>query len=113
EQHFSVGQDGSKKSFEVLGEQAFVVPKDNLAAEWSALQAFIEGLGDWIANAEGVFQQRGWKLPRTQICFWEPRQYEELCDAFGRHLLEVLQMPGRSQRALAWVFPPEELLEKT
>jgi hypothetical protein len=43
----------------------------------------------------------------------ELRQYEELCNAFGRHLLNILELPGRFQRALAWIFPPEELLEKT
>ena len=100
------------KTLDVLGERAFVVPKDNLAAEWSALLAFIEQLGDWVDQAEAIFKDRKWGRARTQICFWEPRQYEELCNAFGRHLLDVLGLPSKSQRALAWIFPPERLMER-
>lgn len=100
------------RSLEKLGEKAFVVPKDNLAAEWSALRAFIEQLSGWVDSAAAIFEERGWGGARTQVCFWEPRQYEELCNAFGRHLLDVLGLPGRSQRALAWVFPAERLMER-
>ena len=32
---------------------------------------------------------------------------------FDRHLLNILDLPERSQRALAWIFPPDELLEKS
>ena len=103
---------GPPKTLEVLGERAFVVPKDNLVAEWSALRAFIEQLGEWAKGAEKIFKDRKWGAVRTQISFWEPRQYEELCNAFGRHLLDVLALPERSQRALAWIFPPERLMEK-
>ncbi len=100
------------RTLQFLGEKAFVVPKDNPAAEWSALLAFIEQLSAWVDRAEAVFEERGWGRVRTQVCFWEPRQYEELCNAFGRHLLDVLGLPGRSQRALAWVFPAERLMER-
>ena len=111
-QAFSTAADGSKVGFWVLGEQAFVVPKDNIAAEWSAVQAFIERLGDWIATAESTFKQKGWGLPKTQICFWEARQYEELCNAFGRHLLNILGLSQKHRRALAWIFPAEQLMER-
>ena len=100
------------KTLEVMGEKAFVVPKDNLPAEWSALLAFIDHLSKWVEQAEVTFNDRGWGRVRTQLCFWEPRQYEELCNAFGRHLLDVLGLPKRSQRALAWVFPAERLMEQ-
>lgn len=96
-----------------LGEAAFVVNKDNLLAEWAALSGFIAKLGGWIEDAEKVFKDQGMGPLRTQICFWELRQYEELCNAFGRHLLSVLSLGPKAQRALAWIFPPEDLLEKT
>ena len=100
------------KTLDALGEAAFVVPKDNMAAEWSALLAFIEQLSEWVEQAEALFEERGWGAVRTQVCFWEPRQYEELCNAFGRHLIDVLSLDARSQKALAWVFPPETLMER-
>ena len=100
------------KTLEFLGEKAFVVPKDNLTAEWSALLAFIDQLGAWADQAEATFKGRGWGKVLTQVCFWEPRQYEELCNAFGRHFLDILALPGKSQRALAWVFPAERLMER-
>ena len=100
------------KTLDVLGEKAFVVPKDNLTAEWSALLAFIDYLGARVDQAEATFNGRGWGKVRTQVCFWEPRQYEALCNAFGRHLLAILGLPSKSQRALAWVFPAERLMER-
>lgn len=111
-QKFPPGPDGVSKAFIALGEQAFVVPKDNLNAEWSVLQAFIERLGGWIEQAETTFKAQGWGLPKTQICFWEERQYEELCNAFGRHLLNVLSLTQKHRRALAWIFPAEQLMER-
>jgi hypothetical protein len=110
--NFSLEPDGKPKTFVVLGEQAFVVPKDNMAAEWSALQSFIEQLGGWIEQAEATFKSKGWGSIKTQICFWEERQYEELCNAFGRHLLSILNLSQRHRRALAWIFPSERLMEK-
>ncbi len=100
------------KTLELLGEKAFVVPKDNLTAEWSALLAFIDHLGEWVDQAEATFRGRDWGSVHTQLCFWEPRQYEELCNAFGRHLLDILALPSKSQRALVWVFPAERLMER-
>ncbi|MCH4267474.1 MAG: ATP-binding protein [Brevundimonas sp.] len=104
--------DGEDQSIKPLGEAAFVVIKDNLVAEWTALAGFIDRLAGWIDEAGKIFKDQGLGKLRTQICFWELRQYEELCNAFGRHLLEVLDLPARSQRALAWIFPADELMEK-
>ena len=103
--------DGVKDIFP-LGEESFVVIKDNPVSEWSALSAFIERLAVWIEKAERLFKEQGLGSLGTQMYFWERRQYEELCNAFGRHLLRVLELTDRQQRALAWIFPPEELLEK-
>ncbi len=105
-------ENGQTPSFKSLGEEAFVINKDNLAAEWAALSSFIDKFGTWIEETDKQFKAQGWGAARTQICFWELVQYEELCNAFGRHLLEILNLPIRSQRALAWIFPAEELMEK-
>lgn len=96
-----------------LGEDAFVVNKDTEVAEWAAVLSFIERFAGWIDEAEKQFAANGFKTLHTQICFWEARQYEELCNAFGRHLLKILDLSERYQRALAWIFPPDELLEKS
>ena len=106
-------ENGDPKSFKSLGEEAFVINKDNLSAEWAALSSFIEKFGTWIEETNSLFKAQGFGAVRTQICFWELRQYEELCNAFGRHLLDILNLPVRSQRALAWIFPAEELMEKS
>jgi len=105
------GKDAS--SIKSLGEDAFVVNKDALVAEWAAVLSFIERFAGWIEEAEKQFTANKFGTLHTQICFWEVRQYEELCNAFGRHLLSILELPERSQRALAWIFPPDELLEKS
>jgi len=106
--------DGKEpSSIKSLGEDAFVVNKDAAVAEWAAILSFIERFAGWIEEAERQFAANNFKTLHTQICFWEVRQYEELCNSFGRHLLNILDLPERSQRALAWIFPPDELLEKS
>lgn len=106
-------QYGEKKSVVSLGEKAFIVAKDNLSAEWASLQSFIDNFAYWIESSHSTFQDQNLGKVRTQIFFWEARQYQELCNAFGRHLLKILQLPEKSQRAIAWIFPAEELVEKT
>ncbi|MES0000910.1 AAA domain-containing protein [Mesorhizobium sp. M0051] len=101
-----------QKSLDFLGEAAFVVPQDNATAEWSAVLAFLDQLAEWIEKADQIFASKGWGKVHTQVCLWEPRQYEELCNAFGRQLLRILDLSGKTQRALAWVFPAEKLMER-
>lgn len=103
------GQDVGYISF---SEEAFVIGKDNHLAERASLLSFIDKFAAWVAKAEEIFQNNNWGSVQTQICFWEQRQYQELCNAFGRHLLEILDLPDRAHRALAWIFPAEELMEK-
>jgi hypothetical protein len=104
--------DGTTSNVISLGEEAFVVEKDFLNSEWVTLSNFINRLSNWATQTQQIFDKHGFGSVSTQICFWEPRQYEELSNAFGRHLLNVLQLSDRSARALAWIFPPEELLER-
>ncbi len=103
---------------ERLAYADFVVPKDNLSAEWGVIQSFIEQFVGVVERANTRFEELGIvdsnrrKLsPRTQIYFWEQRQYDELCKAFGRHLSSVLSLSDKKQCSLAWLFPPEELVE--
>lgn len=105
--------DGSERNERFLGEESFVVPKDNEQAEWVILQRFIEKLASWTTEAESEFDKNVWGNVHTQICFWETRQYEELCNAFGRHLLKVLELKSSTHKALAWIFPAEELMEQS
>jgi hypothetical protein len=105
--------DGKSARIKSLGEHAIVINKDNLLAEWAALSGFIDKFAALIEDGEAQFKAQSFGTLRTQICFWEVRQYEELCNAFGRHLLTILDLPSRAQRALAWIFPPDELLEKS
>lgn len=91
--------------------QGFVVDQKSLASEWVELKAFLSTLSDYISKTEAYLLP--FKKPLTgQFAFWEARQYEELCNAVGRHLPRVLGLADKKQRALAWMFPPEELLEK-
>jgi hypothetical protein len=110
---FPALQGKEPSSIKPLGVDAFVVNKDAVVAEWAAVLAFIERFAGWIEEAEKQFAENKFGTLHTQICFWEVRQYEELCNAFGRHLLNILDLPERAQRALAWIFPPDELLEKS
>lgn len=105
-------RDGNEVSTQRLGEEAFVVERDFSGTEWVALRNFIATLSSWIIRAQQVYSDKNWGTCKTQICFWESRQYEELCNAFGRHLPAILALPERQSRAMAWLFPSEELLER-
>lgn len=106
------GTDGTSTKTRVFKEQAFVVGRNHPEAEWAALYGFISTLSGWAAAIRKAYADLGGSTPRTQLVFWEARQYEELCNAFGRHLLRVLDLPDRDARALAWLFPAEELMER-
>jgi len=88
----------------------FIVDQKTLDSEWIALSGFLSQIADYIEIAE----QRLGGLARVtgQIAFWEKRQFEELCAAMGRHLPKVLALNDRKTKALAWMFPPDELIEK-
>lgn len=91
-----------------------MVERNTDEAEWSVLVQFIDDLvGSALDAAKHIDPKSASpKLPYTQIYFWEQRQYTELCNAFGRHLPKILSLPDSKQRALAWLFPSEDLLER-
>lgn len=92
--------------------KCFVVDQKNLTDEWVALEGLLSTLSDMVDQADAYVCAAG-KTPLTaQIAFWEQRQFEELCAAMGRHLPRVLSLTNRKTKALAWLFPADELIEK-
>lgn len=95
-----------------LATKCFIVDQKHLADEWVALEGLLSTLSDMVAQSEAFVRGAG-KTPLTaQIAFWEKRQFEELCAAMGRHLPKVLSLTNRKTKALAWLFPADELIEK-
>ena len=92
----------------------YMVERNTDDAEWIILKQFIDDLVDSALQAAKHLDHVSTtpKLPYAQIYFWEYRQYEELCKAFGRHLPKILSLPDTKQRALAWLFPADDLLER-
>lgn len=87
----------------------FIVDDKLLQAEWVALEGFLTQIATWIETAE---QMKGGASITGQIHFWEQRQFQELCNAMGRHLPRVLALSARRAKALAWVFASDEMLER-
>lgn len=87
----------------------FIVDDKTLQAEWVALEGFLTQIATWIETAE---QMKGSANITGQVHFWEQRQFQELCNAMGRHLPRVLALSARRAKALAWVFAADEMLER-
>lgn len=105
------GHTASIKHLKYVG---YMVERNTDDAEWVVLKQFIDDMVD-SALQGGKHLEPGSanpKLPFSQIYFWEYRQYEELCKAFGRHLPRIFSLPDTKQRALAWLFPADDLLER-
>ncbi len=105
---------GNPASLKHLKYVAYMVERNTDDAEWIVLKQFIDDLVDSAVQAATHLDPTNAKpkLPYAQIYFWEYRQYEELCKAFGRHLPRILSLPDSKQRALAWLFPSDDLLER-
>lgn len=86
----------------------FVVDQKTLQAEWEALEGFLTQIANCINVAESIVAGS----VTGQIHFWEQRQFQELCNAMGRHLPRVMALTDRKAKALAWVFPSEEMLPR-
>lgn len=87
------------------------VEKQDVTSEWDVVHAFLSTLEQAVVSASNAL---GGRSPKTQIYFWEQRQFEELCAAIGRHIHQILGNKNVSRliKALAWLFPPEELIER-
>ena len=91
--------------------QGLMVERNTDDAEWLVLEKFIDSLVNSAVKTATLMSLKNGALPYTQIYFWELRQYEELCKAFGRHLPRVLGLKDNKRKAVAWLFPAEDLLE--
>lgn len=100
---FTAGQ--SPRRFQPV---PFVVDQKTLAAEWVALEGFLTQ----IANCINVTETMVTGSVTAQIHFWEQRQFQELCNAMGRHLPRVMALTDRKAKALVWVFPPDEMVAR-
>jgi hypothetical protein len=87
------------------------VEKQDVKSEWDVVHAFLSTLAQAVTAASNNLNG---KSPKTQIYFWEQRQFDELCAAIGRHIHQILGNKNvpRLIQALAWLFPPEELIER-
>jgi hypothetical protein len=105
---------GHSASLKHLKHVAYMVERNTDDAEWIVLKQFIDDLVDSAIQAAKYLDPSNAKpkLPYAQIYFWEYRQYEELCKAFGRHLPRIFSLADSKQRALAWLFPSDDLLER-
>ncbi len=94
-----------------MPSMASPVEKQDVKSEWDVVNAFLSTLAQAVTAASSNLNG---KSPKTQIYFWEQRQFEELCAAIGRHVHQILGNKNVSRliQALAWLFPPEELIER-
>lgn len=104
---------GSTPPIRHLADFAAPVENQTVASEWDVLFAFLSTLEQAVLDARRLLGAD----PRTQLYFWEHRQFQELCSAVGRHLPRVFAPVKRGAKgslvqALAWLFPPEELIER-
>lgn len=100
------------------GQLESTVENNNRQSEWNTLHSFLDKFQQVVRDVKQVRQDNGKTgaelMPKTQIHFWEPRQFEELCATVGRHLPVILAQSGRGNLlpAIAWLFPPDELLPR-
>lgn len=86
-----------------------------LAEERNVVVSFLSRLAEVFSFAHDTDPQKGGAdaaSTRTQLYFWDQRQFEELTKAIGRHL-NVIVMPPNDPilRGLVWLFPPEQTLQ--
>lgn len=85
-----------------------------LEEERNVVISFLSRMAEVFENVHNTAADRGGSLAaktRIQVYFWDKRQFEELAKAVGRHLNTIVMQPERYLRGLAWLFPPEELLQ--
>lgn len=113
-QHYPYGQDPAGRLTKRWRDRWVVVAK-SAEAESSSVLAFLNYLATIFEFVLDDDPRHGGPYSvdtRSQISFWDSRQFEELCLALGRHLPAILfDRQDRLVKALAWIFPPEELQE--
>ena len=113
-QPFPFGQEPAERLNRRWRERWIVAAKTP-ESEQGAVLGLLRELASIFSYVADTDPQRGGahaEDTRTQIVFWDRRQFRELCLAIGRHLPAILyERESRLLRALAWIFPPEELQE--
>ncbi|MBX6763671.1 MAG: hypothetical protein IRY88_08305, partial [Rubrobacteraceae bacterium] len=84
--------------------ESFVVDLRDLDAERRELLAFLDRISVILEEAHELDGRS-----TVQFYLWDTLQFEHLCRVVGRHLGEILDQ--ESLWRLAWLFPPEELLQ--
>src|SRR6185503_7095828 len=116
-QHFAFGQGPQTTEPKKRWRDRFIVEAKDPLAERNSVLAFLQRLAEVFAFVGDAHEDRGGPNAgetTAQIVFWDRRQFDELCLALGRNLPAILydKDQDRLVRALAWLFPPEELQEK-
>ncbi|ABG04749.1 Superfamily I DNA and RNA helicases and helicase subunits-like protein [Rubrobacter xylanophilus DSM 9941] len=86
------------------GAESFVVDLRDLEAERRELMAFLERIATILEEACELDGRS-----TVQFYLWDSLQLEHLSRVVGRHLGAILDREGLWH--LAWLFPPEELLQ--
>lgn len=84
--------------------ESFVVDLKDLESERRELLAFLDRIATILDEAQTLYDKS-----TVQFYLWDSLQFEHLCRVVGRHLEAVLDR--RDIRELAWLFPPEDLLQ--
>ncbi len=96
-------------NFEV---EYFIVEEKNLEGEWNALKGFLSYFSDMIEECyKKLGKNDSYDSISAQAAFWERRDFEELCDAIGRHLSDIIDLENEKTKALLWLFPSDEQIK--
>ena len=92
--------------------QASTLMRPTSEEERAVIMAFLTNIGAMFEYAKANQLDERKNQTRTQLFFWDERQFVELTRAIGRHLIPILSdKSNRAISGLAWLFPPELLLE--
>lgn len=102
-EHKEFGDDSSRAS-EDFDPQVFLVDQRDLSVERRELFGFLDRVREILERAQQSH-------PKTtfQLYVWDTLTYKHLCRVVGRHLDAILSQ--RSLSHLAWLFPPETVLQ--
>lgn len=109
----SPGDEADKKSW----TEQWIVSAKSQKAEGASVRSFLNKLAEiyeWVRDTDPKKGGARADKTRAQLIFWDQRQYRELCLAVGRHLPDILYGDEeRTVKALVWLFPPEEIQERS
>ena len=90
----------------------FIVEQKNLEGEWKALKGFLSNFSDMITESCKKLGKNEFDGQiKAQVAFWERREFEELCNAIGRHLSDIMELENIKRNALLWLFPSDEQIK--